>query len=296
MSTQSKLAGYIGVERPHILAALGLLPDDLTGLDQLWEQFAQLAATGTVGEGKTLLLVDELPAEGDENTYYGLKEQVESDKGPVENPQAGVGFSAILNLNPDLSSVVIGGSGTATALSGPDGDILLDLAFSAVAASSFFENVTEGENSTTIQIVETFNADHLITLVFIDDNEGTVVADGVSYPRGLYFTQEENSTDFAPWDVDEETVETQSAGVYTLDQDAIDAGFYALLTAFDGVFKRGIYGFDGANFNLQLDLTDFSALIEQNVREIASLRSDVEDLMAWKQEIEAAAGAANAGA
>ena len=45
-TTQSKLAAYIGIERPAILTALGLPSDDQTGLDQLWEQFAQLAATG----------------------------------------------------------------------------------------------------------------------------------------------------------------------------------------------------------------------------------------------------------
>jgi len=292
--TQSKLARYIGVERPHILTALGLLPDDPTPLDQLWEVFAQLAATGTVGEGKTLSLVDALPATGDENTYYGLTAQIETGQGPVTNPQAGEGINAFMNFNPDLSSVVIGGSGTSTMTSDRPPSVI-DMAWSAAVASSVLDDVTEGENSIIIQIAESSESIFFVKGVFIDDNDGTVVAGGVSYPRGYYVAEEENSTDFQPAGLDEETFSMETEGKYTFDQNAIDAGFYTILTAFSNLYKRGIYDFDGANFNLQLDLTDFSAKFTESELEISSLRSDVEDLMAWKQEVESAAGTANGG-
>jgi len=166
-TTQSKLAAYVGIERPAILEALGLPTDDQIGLDQLWEQFAQLAATGTVGVGKTLFLVDELPETGDENTYYGLKEQIVSDKGPVEDPQAGIGFNAIFNINPDLSSAVLGGTGTGTMVSSVMQGVTADLVFSALAASSVFENVTAGANSTVVQMVQTIDSNYVATIAFI---------------------------------------------------------------------------------------------------------------------------------
>jgi hypothetical protein len=257
-----------------------------------------LAATGTEGEGKTLALVDALPETGDENTYYGLKAQVESDKGPVENPQAGVGFNAILNFNPDLSSGVIGRTGTATAVISVAPEANVELAFSALSASSVFENVTAGENSTVVQMVQVLDSNWLVTMAFIDDNDGTVEANGITYPKGLYVATEEGSTDFQSTKgmIDEEAFETSSAGVYTLDQNAIDAGFCAILMAFNGIFKRGIYGFDGVNFNLQLDLTDFGAAITRIVEDVIDLRSRVETLETWMAGVEGAAGTANGGA
>lgn len=67
-TTQSNLAGYIGVERPAILAALGLPSDDQTPLDQLWEQFAQLSSadSGTVLPG-TMTMTRQ--AEGTDYTF-----------------------------------------------------------------------------------------------------------------------------------------------------------------------------------------------------------------------------------
>jgi hypothetical protein len=119
----------------------------------------------------------------------------------------------------------------------------------------------------------------------------------VSYPRGFYFTDEENSTSFEPGvDITEESIATGTAGVYTLDQNSIDAGLYAILTAFSDVFKRGIYSYDGTNFNLELDLTDFSYVISLLETENADLSSRVAALEAWQQEAEAAAAAANGGA
>ena len=174
-TTQSKLAAYIGVERPAILAALGLPTDDQTGLEQLWEQFAQL--TAKTGEGKTLSLVTEFPAEGDENTYYGLTKQVDVGEGPVTNPQAGVPFNAFLMDSPDLSTFATGQT-EPIALSVPAAsNIEADL--TVYLASSVLANVTAGENSRFLQFAVTVS-DNWLT--YLDDSDGEVVADGTWRP------------------------------------------------------------------------------------------------------------------
>ena len=67
-------------------------------------------------------------------------------------------------------------------------------------------------------------------------------------------------------------------GMWTLSQAAIDAGFVSVLMAYGSLYPRGIYDFDGTNYNLQLDLTDFSAAIAENTVNIAGVGSRLEVL------------------
>jgi len=290
MSTQSKLAGYIGIERPAILEALGLPTDDQTGLDQLWAEFAQLAATGTVGTGKTLSLVTEFPAEGDENTYYGLTSAIESETAPLTDPVADTPFNAFYTDPLNLSDITLD-----TPVSGASIDsdeIASDATLQVSLASTLFSDVISGGSARVFWLLV---GSETIAAIYLD---GEVTASGETYPAGWYLTDMSGGLPVIPFiqALDyEEFVKPNSIGRYTLSQEAIDAGFAVLFMTFTDLYARGIYDFDGTNFNLQLDLTDFSAQLEGNAMEISDLRSDVEELKAWKAEIEAAAEAANAG-
>jgi len=296
-TTQSKLAAYIGVERQPILTALGLPANDQTGLNQLWEQFAQLAATvGTVGVGKSLPLVAEPPETGDENTYYGLTEQVEAGQGPVMNPQAGVGVNAFIQDSPDLSIFTPGQTGTIQSLVGLMPDNTVNSVVEVFEADTIFSNVTTGTQSRVLKLYQTMDAEEWLEwhqiLLYIDDSDGTVEADEGTFPTGWYITDDSLSF-VAP--MEPGIMTANSAGVYTLDQDTIDAQFYAILTAFTNLYKRGIYSFDGTKFNLELDLTDYSALIEESALEMADLRSRLDAVEAWIAQAESAAGTASTG-
>ena len=285
MATQSKLAGYIGIERPAILTALGLLPDDLTGLDQLWEQFAQLAATGTVGEGKTLSLVDALPETGDENTYYGLKSAMETEISPLTDPVADVPFNAFITDSPDLSGVTLDTPVTVA-------DDTVNNILQASLASTIFADVISGGSSRLFWFFEEFDT---ITVVYLD---GEVATSGETYPAGWYVVSLSGGLPVVPFlqAIDyEEDVKPATITVVTMSQEAIDNGFAAVFMTFTDEYSRGFYSFDGANYNLEIDLTDFNYKITENAIEISSLRLRVEALEAWMAQAESAAEAANGG-
>ena len=290
MAKQSKLAGYIGIERPAILTALGLPTDDLTGLDQLWEQFAQLTATGRTGEGKTLTLVDALPESGNEDTYYGLKAAVEAGTAPLTDPVADTPFNAFLSDSPDLSGITLD---TPVSITSVDSDGISENVIVQVSlASTFIADAVSGGSS---RFLWALVASKNLGYVYLD---GEVTASAETYSAGWYMAYESSGLPVAPFMPIsyEEFVKQYTTGSYTLPQEAIDEGFAVLLTTFTDYYARGIYDFDGTNYNLQLDLTDFSAQLEENAMELSGLRSDIEMLKAWKQEVETAAGTANGGA
>ena len=285
-TTQSKLAGYIGVERPAILGALGLPTGDQTGLDQLWEQFAQLAATGTVGEGKALSLVDTLPVTGDENTYYGLTAAIESETAPLTDPVADTPFNAFFTDSPDLSGITLDTPVNITA-KGESATIQVSL------ADTLITDAVSGGSSRFLWLPVESEGLGFVYLA------GEVATPAETYPAGWYIAALlDGLPDMAIFQaIDYEGfIKPNTTTLFTLPQEAIDNGFAALFTTFTDYYARGIYGFDGTNYNLQLDLSDFSAEVAMHAIEISSLISRVAALEAWQQQAESAAGAASGGA
>jgi hypothetical protein len=121
-------------------------------------------------------------------------------------------------VNSPYISLLSPATGTLTAtVSG----VTLDIVLTISAASSLFADVTAGENSRIFRSYQTLDSGFFASTLFIDDRGGTVIAGGVSYPKGWY-TSEADLTSIEPYSGD---IEADSAGTYIFEQNAIDAGF-----------------------------------------------------------------------